>query len=172
MLGDVLRQEIRAIFGTKKRSAWNAVRTVLCVSTLVFGTFGYFSAHAQKLSDKWAQISPGEFENFKNVFSAYDIETYRNDIVVLGLTSIKIFRIESKEFCTGTLCLTILVSVCSKPICPSTAIFVRRDVEFVSMIAGYFGGTQFLRFPLSKDRDVTVIVTKRFISVGRGFGEE
>jgi hypothetical protein len=49
----------------------------------------------------------------------------------------------------------------------------QREVDFDSMIARTFGGTQFLRFPLSQDkqRDIVVMITKNFISAWRGFGE-
>jgi hypothetical protein len=172
--GNVMRQRNWAACGKRKRGAWKAAWAGLWLCLLIFvNTTWSLPTHAQKLSDKWAPLSPAEFETYRPLFLAYDIESYRSDIVVLNIASLKIFRLESPDFCAGTLCLTILISVCGKSACPSTTVFAKRDVEFVNLIAGYFDGrTQFLEFRLSKDRSITVMMTKRFISVSRGLGED
>lgn len=144
--------------------------TLLLLGSLLLGSAS--PAHAEKYKDRWKPLSPEEFETYRPIFSPYDIATHPNDIAILSWSSLRIFRIENSDYCTGNLCLTIVISACGRSSCPSTTLFATRDVEFDRSIAGFFGGTQFLVFRLSQDRDIVVMLTKRFISVWRGFGEQ
>jgi hypothetical protein len=130
------------------------------------------SAKAQ-LTDRWMPLSAAEFDKYRNAFAPYGIGAHRNDLVVLSWSSMRMFRIESPEFCRGALCLTLIILHCGKAACPSTAVFARREVDLDSASAGVFGGTQFLVFPLSQDkqRQIVVMITRNFIAAWRGFGE-
>ncbi|MGB9367025.1 MAG: hypothetical protein WCE79_13540 [Xanthobacteraceae bacterium] len=143
----------------------------LHICFLMFFLPSSLSARSQILTDKWAQLSPAEFETYRSIFAAYGIETYRADIVVLKVMSVTAFRIESGDFCAESLCLTIITLSCGRMLCPSTSVFVKRAVEFDKQIAGPFGGTWFLVFPLSEGRNIVVMANKRFVSAWRGFGE-
>jgi hypothetical protein len=144
----------------------------LCSLTLlVLSVQCNVTAQGQIVSATWKTLSPDDFERYRQVFAPYGIETYTPDIVILDLPPIVIFRIESRDFCTGSLCLTIVRRSCERTLCPTTSILVRRDVRFDRGLSGHFGGTQFLVFPLSPERDIIVMITKRFISVSRGLGE-
>jgi|SRR5215813_2674474 len=130
------------------------------------------TANAQGVFPKWTPMASEEFETYRQIFAAYDIQAFRNDIQVLDFTSIKLFRVESADFCVGELCLAIVASACGRTQCPSAAVFAKRDARFDRRIAGAFGGTEFLIFPLSAERDITLMITKRFIAAWRGFGEQ
>lgn len=147
------------------------IRAMLSVCALALLSVAIpVQAHAQFLATQWAPLSPTEFETHRLVFAPYGIETHQDNLVILNWSTLRIFRIESSDYCLGALCLTIVTSACGKPSCPSTSLFAKREVEDTGVIAGVFGGTQFLRFPISKDRELTVIISKRFISVARGLG--
>jgi len=126
-------------------------------------------ARPARLTDQWRSLSPEEFETYRYVFAPYEIDTPAN-ILVLG--ELKVFRIESSDYCAEKLCQTIVVAPCGRAICPSASIFVKRDVEDTGIIANRFGtGNQFFAFPLSSERTITVLINKRFVAAWHGFGE-
>jgi len=157
------------------KTSSKAARIVLWASSLavfVWSVPCVAQPQPYRLSDRWVSISSSEFESFRGVFAPYDIHSRRDDIFVLSLTSIRIFRIETDDFCKDGLCLTIVFSACGKPSCPSTSLIAGKEVRLDRLIVPFFGGSQFLVFPRSKDRDMIVLVTKRFVSAWRGFGED
>jgi hypothetical protein len=161
------------------KNGWWVLR-LLCALVVAMGSTPSFVADAQglaaqwtplpPLAARWSPLPPASFEKFGYVFAPLDITSHRNDILLLDLAPLKILRIESADFCRDGLCLTIVTTDCGRSACPSTSVFVGREVELEKLVLPFFGGTQFVRFPRSRDRTVTVMYNKAFVSVIRGFG--
>jgi len=150
-------------------NGWWVLR-LLYALVVAIGSTPSFVADAQDLAARWSPLPPASFEKFGYVFAPLDITSHRNDILVLDLAPLKILRIESADFCRDGLCLTIVTTDCGRSACPSTSVFVGREVELEKLVLPFFGGTQFVRFPRSRDRTVTVMYNNAFVSVIRGFG--
>jgi hypothetical protein len=151
-----------------KNGRW--IRRLLCSLAVAMASLPGFVANAQGLAAQWAQLSPASFDKYRYVFAPLDINSHSNDIWLLDLAPLKILRIESADFCRDSLCLTIVTTDCGRSACPSTSVFVGRDVDLEKLVVNFFGGTQFVRFPRSQDRTVVVMYNKTFVSVVRGFG--
>ena len=151
-----------------KNGRW--IVSLLCSLLVTMAFAPGFVANAQGLTAQWTPLSPTSFDKYRYVFAPLDINSYRDDILLLDLVPLKILRIESADFCRDGLCLTIVTTDCGSSACPSTSVFVGRDVDLEKLVVNFFGGTQFVRFPRSGDRTVVVMYNKAFVSVVRGFG--
>ena len=143
---------------------------VLSLPATQFSATASAQSSAHSLASQWRPLSPAEFENYRHAFASLDINAYRDDIFITGGGFIKILRLESPDFCSEELCLTLVTTACGKPACPSTTLLGEREVELEKYGMSFFGGSQIIRFPRAKNRSIFVLFNKRFVSVWSGFG--
>lgn len=114
---------------------------------------------------EWRPLQQKQYERYRYVFEPYDIHAFPSEVWAIEYFNIRIFRFQFGDYCRNDLCLTVVLNECDRVVCPSTAVFVRKQVELAKFMVR---DIQFLIFPISKERSVTVLLHRLFVSAAQG----